>query len=342
MTWLLANVGRTFWMPERASSYARGVDLNFYFVLGVSVFFTLLILGVLVLFIFKYRQRPGHRAEHTATHNTALEITWTVIPLVIVLLIFYFNFRVFLNMFTPPPGTYDINVTAYKWGWGFTYPNGHTDPQLYVPKDRDVRLILTSQDVIHSLYIPAFRIKMDAVPGRYNVMWFRATETGPINPETGEPEGFILFCAEYCGTGHNEMFTRVLVYEPHEFVQKLEEISDWTQRITPVERGREIWATRGCNQCHTLDGTSMTGPTFLNVFGAERQFTDGTSAIADENYIRESILYPERRIVRGYQNVMPSYRGQLRDNDIDAVIAFMKSISRYHAPTPDVTAEPGE
>jgi cytochrome c oxidase subunit 2 len=331
LAWPLSEGG--FWMPRQSSSYAADVDFNFYFVLGITVFFTLLILGVMVLFAIRYRQRSGHRGQRTSTHNTALELTWTIIPLILVLLIFYFNFNTFINIFTPPADSYDITVTARKWGWSFTYPNGHTDENLHVPQGRPVRLILTSSDVIHSLYVPAFRMKRDAVPGRFNTIWFTATEAGPKDVN-GNPIGFDLFCTEYCGMGHSDMLARVYVWEPDRFVAKLEELSDWTKRgVSPQERGLQLWTSRGCSQCHSIDGTRLSGPTWKDLYGHTVELADGTTTVADENYVRESILYPERQIVRGFDNVMPSYRGQLKDNDILALVAYLKTISTHYQPS---------
>ncbi len=328
---VLAQADSSFWMPEQASTYADEVDWLFYFILGISTFFFLLILALLVLFVVRYRRRKGHREQQTATHGMALEITWTVVPLILVVVIFYYGFKGFMDMATPPANAYEVLVTAYKWSWAFTYPNGHVDENLHVPVDRPVRLVLSSQDVIHSLYIPAFRIKKDVVPGRYNKMWFQATT---INDQ----EGYDLLCAEYCGTRHSDMRAKVYVHDATAFERWLEEAANWEGRISPAERGAQLFTGRGCNQCHTLDGSRMIGPSFKEVWAeidhGETTFRDGTKlqtllgpSYTAEDYVRESIVNPAARIVAGYDNVMPSYKGSMKDNDITAMIAYLKTLS---------------
>lgn len=308
----------TFWMPQQVSTVAAEVDWLFYFILWISVFFTVLIGVLLVLFAVKYRHTGAEReAAAHAGHSTALEITWTVIPTIIVLVIFYYGFRGYLNMSTPPNTAYTIDVSAYAWGWNFTYPNGLTVADLHIPKDVPVRLVLSSQDVIHSLYLPHFRLKKDAVPGRLNAFWVQANTVGE----------FDLFCTEYCGTNHSKMLAKVVVQDVTDFNRWLDESSRWDDKMTPVEAGQMLSKRYGCFQCHSIDGASGTGPTWLNLFGSQRQFVDGGSAVADENYILESIKYPGRHIVTGYANVMPAYLGQIKDPDILAIIAYMKSIS---------------
>jgi len=316
--WLQPNGGgRSFWMPPQVSTVAAGVDWLFYFILAVSVFFFLLIVGLMVLFVVRYRRREGEAAEPSPHHNMALEVTWTTIPVILVVIIFFFGFKGFLDMSTPPANAYEILVDGQKWNWSFTYPNGYVDENLHVPVDRPVRLVMSSADVIHSLYVPAFRIKMDVVPGRYSKAWFEATEPGEYD----------LFCAEYCGTSHSDMIATVVVHPPGEFESWLEEASNFLDRMTPVEAGRMLFQARGCQQCHSVDGTSKTGPTMLGVFGRSEAMADGGTVVADENYLRESILEPQARIVAGYEPVMPTYQGRLKDEEITAIIEYLKSLS---------------
>ncbi len=323
---VLAQLPDTFWMPPSASSYSGDVDRVFYLILWICALMFALVAALMTIFVVRYRRREGKAPPPAPSFGTALEITWTVIPTLVVIVIFYFGFRTFLDMATPPPNAYDIQVTAFKWGWAFGYPNGHVDNRLHVPLDRPVRLVLRSEDVIHSLYVPAFRVKKDVVPGRYNTIWFQATKAGE----------FDLFCTEYCGTKHSDMATVVVVQEPREFERWLDDAGNWAEKLPPAEAGRKLWEIRGCKQCHTLDGSSRIGPSFLAIWGKERPLSDGSTVLVDENYVRESILDPSTRIAAGYENVMPTYRGRLKDSEITALIEFIKSL----APAPAEAGTP--
>jgi cytochrome c oxidase subunit 2 len=307
----------SFWMPPQVSTVAPNVDWLFQFILGISVFFFLLIVVLMVVFIIRYRRREGVEAEASASHNTLLELTWTIIPLILVVVIFFFGFKGFLDMATPPANAYEILVDGQKWNWTFTYPNGYADSNLHVPVDRPVRLVMTSADVIHSLYVPAFRIKADVVPGRYSKAWFEATEPG----------SYELFCAEYCGTSHSDMIAQVVVHPAGEFETWLDKASNFLETMSPVDAGRKLYQVRGCQQCHSVDGSGKTGPTLLGLYGADRLFADGSRTVADENYIRESILEPMSRLVAGYEPVMPTYQGRIKNEEITAIIEYLKSLS---------------
>ncbi len=308
--------GATFFLPPQVSTIAPGVDWLFNFILAISVFFFLLIVGLMVLFIIRYRRRAGQSAEESASHNTALELTWTGIPIVLVILIFFFGFKGFLDMSTPPANAYQILVEGQKWKWAFTYPNGYVDENLHVPVNRPVLLTMSSADVIHSLYVPAFRVKNDVVPGRYSKAWFEATAPGEYD----------LFCAEYCGTSHSDMIAHVIVHPPGEFEKWLEQASNFLDTMSPVDAGRKLFQVRGCQQCHSVDGGARIGPTMLGVFGRTARFTDGSQQLSDENYLRESILEPQAKIVTGFEPVMPTYQGRLKEAEITAVIEYLKSL----------------
>lgn len=324
---LLAIAEQGIWMPKGVSTVSSQVDWLFYFIFYISVFFTLLITTLMVLFAVKYRHRGQEKpAPAHAAHSTTLEVTWTVIPTIIVLLIFYHGFRGYLNMAVEPANAYEVQVSAYAWGWNFTYPNGVVSPELHLPKDVPVLLMLNSQDVIHSLYLPQFRVKKDAVPGRVNRFWVQSTEVGEYD----------LFCTEYCGTNHSKMITKAIVHDVTDFNKWLDSMSRWDDKMTPVEAGLMLAGRFGCFQCHSVDGTAMTGPTWKNLYGSQRNFADGGSTVADENYIMESIKYPARHVIAGYANVMPSYLGQIKDPDIMAIIAYMKSISENFKQDPNV------
>ena len=335
----------SFWMPPRASTAAYDADWLFYFILAVTVFFTVLVTAIMIYFALKYRHREGKPAPGKAAgHSTALEVTWTVIPTIIVIVIFFYGFRGFLDGAVVPPNAIEVKVTGRMWNWYFDYPAGGGDSILYLPRGRPVQLTLASEDTIHSLYVPAFRLKRDVVPGRYNKMWMEATEVGE----------YPLECTEYCGTGHSEMGTRtdedtgaytgtrVIVLEPDDWEKKMAELSDIFNTIDPVtglpvavplaDVGNLLYTKRGCQQCHSLSGEAGIGPSWKNLWGASRQFADGTTGIADENYIREAILYPQKQIVAGYGGVMPSYLGSLKDREIDAIIEYTKTLSDGYKP----------
>lgn len=323
--------GGTTWMPPQASRHAAEVDAVFYFIYWVSACFFVLIVVLMLVFVFRYRRRrAGEAAAGRATHSTALELTWTAIPLVLVGLMFYLGFRGFMDMTNPPANALDINVVGQKWLWTFTYPNGHVDTELHVPVDTPVRLILSSSDVIHSFFVPEFRVKKDAVPGRYNKLWFQATRAGD----------FLALCAEYCGTQHSDMLARVVVHEPGGYEKWLAEASDPFSTRSPAQVGALLHHKR-CGGCHSVDGSANIGPTFKGLYGRAGRYTDGSTGVAEENYIRESIVNPQKKIVAGYEPVMPTFKGQLKDNEISAIIAYLKELSGYGGAATTTPAETG-
>lgn len=314
-----------FWLPKSASTNAVGVDITFYYILWVCVFFFVLNVVLLVYFAWKYRRIEGKEPEHSPHHNTPLEIFWTVIPIIIVLIMFYVGFKGYMELRTPPSDAYEIQVSGQKWTWNFTYSQPFfyvSTNELHVPVGRPVKLVMTSEDVLHSMFIPVFRVKQDVVPGRYTTLWFNASEVGEYN----------LFCAEYCGTDHSNMIGKVVVHDPAEFVQWLEKAANYIDEIPDndiqalAEAGEMLYNRKGCAQCHTIDGGIDDGPTFKGLFGRTEEFTDGTSLTADENYIRQSILQPLAKVVKGYDPVMPTFQGKLRDKEITAIIEYIKTL----------------
>ncbi len=315
---LFAQSDGSFWMPPPSSTTAAAVDDLFYLIFYISVFFFVLIVGLMVVFVILYRRRAGVEPSKTPSQNVLLETIWVVIPTAIVVFIFYRGFVGYMDMRTSPRDSYEIRVTARKWKWEFTYPNGYRDSDLHVPVDRPVRLIMTSEDVIHSLDIPDFRLKMDVVPGRYTRTWFQA-------PKAGTHE---LLCAEYCGTRHSQMLSSVIIHEPGGFEQWLKRAGEAFDLMTPVELGRNLYRRKGCVQCHSIDGTAKQagGPSFLGIYGKTHAFTDGTKAVVDENYIRESILRPRAKVRVGYEDKMPIYKDAFTEDDLAALIEFIKSL----------------
>lgn len=337
MTLNLVASGGTWYLPPQASSVAAEVDWLFNWISIVTIFFTVLIFGLMFYFMIKYRYRKGNEEpQHSTEHNNVLEVTWTAIPTLIVLVIFFYGFRGYLVQLAPPPNAMEIQVSSWMWGWGFTYPNGVTTNQLVLPKDKPVRLVMTSNDVIHALYIPSFRVQKMTVPGRYNRFWVQGTLTTPPGPD-GKPiagSGYAIYCAQYCGTSHAEMIAEAFVVEPAEFERYLEIIADPTGD-PPATIGEALYRQKGCNTCHSVDGTSGTGPTFKNVFGSQRTFHDGSTAVADEDYVRESILAPQKRVVKGFGPPSAMATFQLKDREIDWIIAYLKTISESYS-GPDV------
>ena len=307
--------GQSFWFPTAGSSIAGEIDGLFYFILALSTFFFFLLVGLMLFFVIRYRRREGYVQQDSTDHSTVLEISWSVIPSLLLTIMFFRGFTTYLDIRTPPGDAYEIKVIAKMWTWAFQYPNGYIDNELHLPVNRPVKLTMTSEDVIHSLFIPAFRSKMDVLPGRYTSMWFEATQTGE----------FPLYCAEYCGTKHSDMLSLVVVHPSGEFEKWLDSASNLSATLPPIEVGKILFTRRGCAQCHSIDGTARTGPSLKAVFGSQQPLTDGTTVEVDENYIRESILEPLKRVRAGYRPVMPSFKGQLKDAEIDGLIEFIKS-----------------
>ena len=311
-----AEVASSLWFPVQGSTTARDVDWLFNFILGISVISFVGIVSAMTWFAYKYRRRPDFDPGHAPHHNLTLEITWTVIPLLLSLAIFYFGFAGYLDMTVKPSNSYEVKVTGQKWKWLFTYPNGHVDENLHVEANVPTTLLMTSEDVIHSVFIPNFRIKMDTVPGRYTRLWFEPTSAGEHD----------LFCAEYCGTSHSGMVARVIVHPKGEFDKWLADIAAAELNASPVEAGQRLYVSRGCAQCHTVDGKPSTGPTFKGDFGSTHRLAGGASITVDEDYIRESILEPQAKVYAGFNPVMPTYQGRLSDKEIGAIIEYLKTL----------------
>lgn len=315
---LLGQSNGTFWLPPPDSETARAMGELFYFILYIATFFFVLIVGLMIYFVIRYRRRPGVEPEPSPQNNTLLEILWTAIPVVIVAVIFYRGFTIYLNMRLPPREAYEIEVTARQWGWMFRYPvNGHVSNELYVPAGRPVRLIMESRDVIHSLFIPDLSVKMDIAPGRYSKTWFLAKKAGQHE----------LYCAEYCGTRHSKMTTSLVVLESEEFDKWLEDAAEYLRRsMTPGQRGEMLYRRYQCNGCHSTDGTAGTGPSFQGIFGETHSFRNASPQLVDENYIRESILDPSRKVREGFNDQMNSYIKDLDDDQIRDIIRFIKEL----------------
>lgn len=306
-------------MPEQASTFAAEIDFMNNFISYVAAFCTIAITGAMIYFAWKYRKRTDNDLTPQITHSTVLETLWTAIPTVVVLFIFYYGTMTYVDMRNPPANALEIGVRGYQWAWEFTYPNGKKQgEELVVPVDTPIKLIMTSSEtggktpVNHSFYIPAMRVKEDVIGGTYHYLWFQPTKLG----------NYPIFCTEYCGTNHSGMLGRLRVVTPEEYQ---DHINDRREGERPLEEvAKEIWVNKGCKGCHSLDGTAVVGPSWKGLWAAKREFVDGSSATADENYIRSAILNPGAQVLKGYQNVMPMI--PLTDDEIETLIAFLKTI----------------
>ena len=339
MSFFLADqVAPYAWFPEGASSFAPQVDFLFTVILWICIVFFVPIVIAMGYFMWVYRERPGYRGSPEALHNTAIEITWTVVPTLVVVWVFWEGAMGYLDMARIPKGTVDVNVTAKKWQWAFKYENGGEHevipvenssvkelPLLVLPVDRDIKMIMRSDDVLHSFYIPAFRAKRDVVPGRYNYMWFHTTKEGLYD----------LFCTEYCGDNHSQMNAKVKVVSQEEYKKALEKAIQEPE--DPLERGRLLYKRQGCSTCHNAgaEGASGPGPSYNGSWGKPVQLESGTEVAFDENYVRESILNPQAKARKGYGKASPmnSYAGKLKDDQIDALITFIKSLENANSAT---------
>lgn len=329
------NPQSTVQLPGQWSTFAAQVDWVYYFVYWVSVVLFVGVVGTALFFVWKYRRRPGVKAEPTG-HNLVMEIGWTVSPLLLLALLFHWGFQGYVRMTVPPANALDIRVRARKWSWDFEYPNGgHTVNRLVVPARRPVRLVMSSEDVLHAMFIPAFRVKRDTVPGMYTTLWFEAVAPGRQH----------FFCAEYCGaadapsveadgrqvfTGHFSMNGPVDILDSAHWSTFLDEIlrppTVDGHEATPEQWGALLYTQNQCNTCHSVNGSAMTGPTWQRLFGSQVPLQDGTTVEADENYIRRSILQPAAQVHRGFNPVMPSFQGSLNDRQVDALIAYIRSL----------------
>lgn len=326
---LLATAdGGGFWLPPQASEQAGAVDWLFWFIFYLCTFFFVLVVGLSGYFALKYRRRtPDQPALPSLEHHTPLEVFWSAVPLVLVIYIFYVGFDGFMLLNVPPKGAYTVDVIAQKWSWTFRYSTGDTpkDGKLHVPPGEPVKLVMSSQDVLHSFFVPAFRTKQDVVPGRYTTLWFTAKQ-----PPGDEPVEYHMTCTEYCGAGHSAMFTKVVVHPTRA------SFDAWLAQQGSVENtpesGERIYKQL-CASCHNIEGAVSQGPNWkelsqlLATEGA-RELSDGNAVIVDEEYIRESIMEPQSKIAQGFQPVMPTFKGQLKDPHIRALITYIKTLAQ--------------
>ena len=296
--------------PEQASTIAEGIDHLYYFLTAVDLFFTIVIFLTIFYFAVKYRRRSvDHKPTPVKTHM-ALELAWTIIPTIICVIIFIWSSSLFIRNSRPPTASSEIFVVGKQWMWKLQHPEGRREiDELHIPVNQPIKLTMTSEDVIHDFFIPAFRVKKDVIPGTYTSIWFTATKTGKYH----------FFCAQYCGTNHSHMTGWVYVMTPSDYEQWL---SGGPKTETMAEGGAKLYQQYACATCH---GTGK-GPPFVNLFGSTVKLQDGRTVVADDAYLRESILFPSEKIVAGYPAIMPTFKGQISEEQLLQLIAYIKTV----------------
>lgn len=317
--------------PAQASTIAGRVDNLYFFMLAVTAFFSVLIAVLVVVLALKYRRRTSDEVGANIHGSTALEVVWTAIPLLIALVMFVWGTSVYFAIAKPPTDAMEVYIIGKRWMWKAQHLTGQREiNELHVPVGQPIKLLIASEDVIHSYYIPAFRVKMDAVPGKTTSLWFEATEAGE----------FHLFCAEYCGTKHSGMIGRIVALEPQDFQRWLAGGGAPAQASMP-ESGQQLFGQLGCVTCHKADSGGR-GPVLDGLYGSQVALANGTTAIADEAYLRESILNPTAKMVAGFPPLMPTYQGQVSEEGLASLIAYIKSMNTGSGATaaPDSTSAP--
>jgi cytochrome c oxidase subunit 2 len=306
------------WLPIQGSTIAKDIDFGWDAAMWVSVITFFIVMIPMFYFMYRYKRKTATDRTEELDHSTRLEILWSGIPLIVVIGLFFIGLKSYVHASIAPRGAREITVQAQKWSWTFNYAEGFTTGnELVVQKGVPVKLIMSSTDVLHSFYVPEFRVKNDLIPGLYTTVWFEPTVAGETT----------LLCTEYCGRDHSNMLARVRVLKEAEYKAWVAKQSD-TTGMDPLVLGEQLYSSRGCKGCHTLDGTSIQGggPSFKGLFGKNETFTDGTTGVADENYLAESINNPAAKIVKGYPaGVMPTFQGQFKTHEMTALIKFIQA-----------------
>jgi cytochrome c oxidase subunit 2 len=313
MEWL-----RKIMMPAQGSAYAGEVDTVYMSLFWLSV---VLFLGIAIpalYFAWRYRYKPGRVTPHQ-THNTVLEIVWSVAPLLLCVGIFFWGLKGWMEYSVAPGEAMEIQITAKKWLWAFEYPDGSRDAgRLHVPVNKPVKFIMTSEDVIHDFFVPDMRVKHDIIPGRYTEVWFTPTVMGE----------HVVTCAEYCGKGHSDMRATLIVESDADFQNYLATGgTEWEDYKNDMAKwGKIQWERKGCNSCHTLDGSKSKGPSWQHIWGKMEKMSDGKLVLVDENYIKESENMPQAKIVEGFQPIMPTFQGLIKPHEFEGIVALIKSL----------------
>lgn len=304
---------------EAASRSAVQIDSVFLFIAAVSLFFFFLVEGLLIYFAVRYRRRKASEdlATSGVTSNHILEIVWVIIPSIVVIAFFAYGYMVYRDVTMPAPGSVEVNVVAQQFFYEFKHPDGRTEiGELRVPAGKPVKLIMTSRDVLHGFFLPDFRLKQDILPGQYTYLYLQPDREGSYD----------IFCTQYCGTGHSTMRAKLIVMPAGGYAKWAAAGKDAGAALPLPERGKALVETSGCLGCHTVDGTPKVGPTFKGLYGREAHLEGDREVKADEEYIRESIYDPGAKIVKGFPNIMPTFKGRLADDDVAAVIAYIKTL----------------
>jgi cytochrome c oxidase subunit 2 len=313
-------------LPEAASTHAAEVDTLLYFITAVCGFFAALIAVLLCVFAMRYRRRAADERPAEVHSSLKLELTWSIVPMLFMAIFFIWGVQLYFSWARPPEDSLEIYFVGKQWMWKAQHMNGqHEINELHVPVGKPVKLTMTSQDVIHSFYVPAFRIHMDVLPGRYTTAWFTATKPGRYH----------LFCSQYCGTNHAKMIGEIVVMD-------LDEYQKWQSQGVDgglATDGRKLFLKLQCVTCHSANAQAQ-GPLLEDVFGSDVALQDGKKVRADEAYLRESILFPDAKVVAGFKPIMPSYQGQVNEEEILQLIAFLKSLRAGQTPPRVETAEP--
>lgn len=311
MDWL-----RSALLPPQGSAFAKEIDIMYMAILWLSIVMFLGLMIAMVWFAWRYRYVPGRVTPHQ-THNTALEVFWSVVPLLICIGLFFWGIYGYMHFAVGPGESMEIQVTAKKWLWQFEFPDGtRAVNELHVPVNKSVHIVMTSEDVLHDFFIPDMRVKRDAVPGRYTEFWFTPTLVGE----------HVSTCAEYCGKGHSDMRAKVFVDTQEKFDDWMATGGDEWMKHPPEEWGKIQWDQKGCATCHSIDGSKSKGPTWKGIWGKQEKLRGGATVTVDENYLRESMLQPQAKVVDGFDPIMPTFQGLLRENEIRGLVAFIKSL----------------
>jgi len=360
-----ANEAGTFWMPPQASTFAQDVDFTYYFIYWIDVVFFLVLMGAMLLFAIQYRQKKVGEKTLDLKGSHAVELAWAVMPSFLLIAMFVLGFQAYMKQTVPPADALNVRVKAQKWQWNYDYPELGIENTsvLVVPEGKAVVLTMSSKDVLHSFFVPDFRVKKDVVPGRYTVLWFEVPEIFKGNSARGnmptasadakgllqaddaglihtaldnDGDGFTdglgegehqVFCTEYCGTDHSRMYSRIKVLEQEAFdawVKSMTEVD--LSSLTADQRGERTFKKYGCAGCHSIDGSKLVGPTFKGLWGSQENIQGMGAVAVDENYIQESIWVPGAKIVEGYAPQMPSYQGQIDQEGVDDLIAYLKTL----------------
>ncbi|HKO95503.1 MAG TPA: cytochrome c oxidase subunit II [Pyrinomonadaceae bacterium] len=319
---------QTSWIPfvpPSASTISGKVDALYFYLSGVTIFFTLLISGVLIFFVIKYRRRTPFEIPRPIAGSHKLETLWSVIPFIIAMSMFAWGAQVYFQMYRPPNNAVEVYVVGKQWMWKIQHSTGQREiNELHVPAGRKIKLIMTSEDVIHDFFVPAFRVKADVLPGRYTTQWFEATTPGTYH----------LFCAEFCGMNHSGMIGSIVVMQPTQFDEWL---SGSSGQQSPAVAGQQLYESLGCVSCHGAQGEGGRGPELTGLFGKQVFLTNGQTVVADEGYVRESIENPSAKLVNGFGPIMPTFQGQVTPDQLIQIMAFIKSL---RGPGAQTTAPP--